>query len=97
MPTLAPSDSIVRQSDILSAEMDGSVVIMNPDHGAYFCLDAIGSEIWRRLAEPMTSARLVASLIETYEGEPEAIEADTLALLSRMKELGLLVRMPEPA
>lgn len=97
MPTLAPSESICRKSDVLSAEMDGTVVIMDPDEGVYFRLDAVGSDIWRRLDEPMTLAGLIASLIDTYEGDPEAIEADTLALLDRMTEKGMLVRMPEQA
>ena len=97
MPNLTPSDSICRKSDVLSAEMDGMVVIMDPDEGVYFRLDAVGSDIWRRLYEPMTLASLIAGLIETYEGEPGAIEADTLALLDRMTEKGMLVRMPEQA
>lgn len=97
MPTLIPSDSICRKSDVLSAEMDGAVVIMNPDHGVYFCLDAIGSDIWRRLVDPMTAADLVAGLVETYEGDAQAIETDTVALLDRMLDKGMLVRVTEPA
>lgn len=70
---------------------------MNPDQGVYFCLDAVGSDIWRRLDQSMTAASLIASLIETCEGDPEAIEAVTRALLDRMTEKGMLVRMPESA
>jgi len=68
---------------------------MDVDRGVYYGLDPVGSDVWHRLAEPTTPARLVAGLIDAYQGEPRTIEAQTLALLERLVEKGLVERLPE--
>lgn len=94
MTPIAPQDAICRNAEALSTEIDGEVVIMDPERGEYYGLDPVGSDIWRRLARPTTPARLVTDLIESYDGDPAMIERDTFALLERLAEKGLVVPVP---
>lgn len=97
MPSIALQNILRRKADALSAEIDGEVVVMAPEQGEYYGLDAIGSDIWRRLETPTTPARLIADLVAAYEGDPAAIASDTLALLERLAEKGLLIFPAETA
>lgn len=75
---------------MLSTEVDGEVVMMDMENGLYFGLDAVGTDIWRRLEQPMTVAQLVTGLSATYAADAGIIERDVSALLLRMAEHGLV-------
>lgn len=86
------ADTLIRRrGDALSAQVYGETVMIDAERGVYFGLDVIGSDVWRRLAEPTSPARLIADLVAAYDGDPVDIERDTLALLRKLKEFDLIV------
>ncbi|HYH21262.1 MAG TPA: PqqD family peptide modification chaperone [Azospirillum sp.] len=89
-PSLDRSARVQRVADVLSAEVDGEAVLMSIEKGFYFGLDDIGSDVWRRLEEPVGVAALAAALAEDYDGDPAVIEHDVIALLTDMAANGLV-------
>ncbi|HEY0836221.1 MAG TPA: PqqD family protein [Azospirillum sp.] len=89
-PSIDRSARVHRVANVLSAEVDGEAVLMSIEKGFYFGLDDIGSDVWRRLEEPVGVAALAAALAEDYDGDPAVIEHDVLALLSDMAANGLV-------
>ncbi len=87
---IAQNARIVRRPPVLSTEVEGEVVMMDMENGLYYGLDAIGTDIWQRLEEPMTVGELVAGLSQSYAADREIIERDVSALLLRMAEHGLI-------
>lgn len=88
MPTL---QSRVRSaSNPLTAEVNGELVIMDTDSGAYYSLDAIGTDIWNRLAAPIDVETLCRSLEQGYDAQADIIRRDVLDLLDSMVEKGLV-------
>lgn len=86
-------DSILcRSTGPLSAEVDGEVVLMSIDQGNYYGLNDIGSDIWRRLEQPVRVADLVAGLAADYAGDPAVIEHDVVELLAKLLDNGLAER-----
>lgn len=84
-------DHQVRWStDPLSAEVSGNVVLMSIERGAYFGLDGVGSDIWRRLKEPTPVAGLCDALEAAYRADREALRADVLRFLDRLADEGLI-------
>lgn len=81
---------VCRKSDILAADVGGEVVLMSVSQWHYFGLNAIGSEIWRRLETHQSVADLCAGLIADYEGDAVQIERDVIALLDKLAERNLL-------
>lgn len=79
-----------RAGDMLCAEVDGEIVMMDAAKGVYFGLNDIASDVWRRLSEPVSPAALIAALAEAYEGEAGEIRRDVLALLGQLAEQGLI-------
>jgi len=77
--------SVVKLTDnIISAPIDDEVVILSVDSGAYFGLDEIGSEIWRRLETPTRVDVLCDTLATKYHADRSTIEHDVLALLQSL-------------
>lgn len=79
-----------RCGDLLAADVDGEMVMMDVETGVYFGLDAIGTDIWKRIEAPVTVADLAAGLAGDYDAAPETIERDVLALLTDMAARGLV-------
>lgn len=84
------SSRICRRPTVLATEVEGEVVMMDMENGLYFGLDAIGTDIWRRLETPMSVAELAAILRKEYAADTETIEHDVLVLISQMAERGLV-------
>jgi hypothetical protein len=85
-----PAARLIRSTNIISTEIDGEVVLMSIEDGRYFGLDAIGSEIWRRLEEPKSADTLTAELKDHFDGEPATIERETMAFLDKLADNELL-------
>jgi hypothetical protein len=77
---------ISRSPSVLTAEVDGEVVMMSIEQGRYFGLDDIGSDIWKRLDTPCSFAELIDRLATDYEADRATIAADVRVLLGRMAE-----------
>ena len=77
---------ISRSPSVLTAEVDGEVVMMSIEQGRYFGLDDIGSDIWKRIEPPCSFASLIDALAADYEADRATIAADVQILLGRMAE-----------
>lgn len=82
---------ILRSPDCLAAELEGDVVMMNVENGAYYQLDAIGTDIWQRLEHPVEIGALCGELALLYDAPVSDIQRDVLAFLSALAERKLVV------
>lgn len=84
-------ESVVRRSsDVMASEVENELVMMDIDRGMYYALNAVGSDIWERIAQPSTVADLCAQLQQVYAVDAARCEADVLAVLNDMAANGLL-------
>jgi hypothetical protein len=81
---LTDATMISRSPSVLTAEVDGEVVMMSIEQGRYFGLDDIGSDIWKRLEPPCSFADLIERLAADYEADRATIAADVRAMLASM-------------
>lgn len=77
---------ISRSPSVVTAEVDGEIVMMSIEQGRYFGLDDIGSDIWKRIEPPCSFATLVDGLAAAYEADRATIATDVQNLLGRMVE-----------
>jgi hypothetical protein len=75
---------VARSPSVVTAEVDGELVVMSIEHGRYFGLDAVGTEIWRRIEPPCSFADLIEALAADYHADRATIAADVRSLLARM-------------
>src|SRR5216683_1172130 len=83
-PAIAEATVISRSPSVLTAEVDGEVVMMSIEQGRYFGLDDIGSDIWQRIEPPCSFAALVDGLVADYDADRVTIAADVQAMLGKM-------------
>ena len=86
LPAIADATVISRSPSVLTAEVDGEVVMMSIEQGRYFGLDDIGSDVWHRIEPPCSFAALIDRLAADYDADRATIAADVQALLARMAE-----------
>lgn len=91
MTGIGLKDKIRINPIVLATDVDGEVVMMDAERGAYYGLNAIGSDIWNRLIESTVVADLCGDLARTYDAPAEQIEAETLELLHLLAEKNLVV------
>ena len=84
LPTIGGATLISRSPSVLTAEVDGEIVMMSIEQGRYFGLDDIGSDIWKRIEQPCSFASLIDRLAADYDADRATIAADVHALLGRM-------------
>jgi Coenzyme PQQ synthesis protein D (PqqD) len=75
---------VARSPSVVTAEVDGELVVMSIEHGRYFGLDAVGTEIWRRIEPPCSFADLIEALAADYDADRATIAAGVRSLLARM-------------
>ena len=80
-----------RREGLMTADMNGSAVMMDVMTGKYYNLGAVGGRIWELLEEPMTLAALVKKLTAEYDVSAEQCRNDILPFLNTLLERGLLV------
>lgn len=83
--------SLRRNNDIITADMNGEVVMMDAQRGMYYNLGSTGSRIWELIAQPMTLDALVEKLMDIYEVERAQCLKDILPFIDKMIERQLII------
>ena len=84
-------DSIVRWSpDAVATEVNDEVVLMNLERNRCYGLGSTGSDIWRKLREPIQVSDLLAQLRIAYDAPSGQIESDVLRTLREFAAEGLI-------
>lgn len=91
MTGIGLKDKIRINPVVLATDVDDEVVMMDAERGAYYGLNAIGSDIWNRLIEPMVVADLCRDLAQAYDAPTEQIEEETLELVRLLAEKNLVL------
>jgi hypothetical protein len=84
-------NSVVRWSaNAVATEVNDEVVLMNLERDRCYGLGSTGSDIWRRLREPIQVSELVTQLSTEYNSAPGQIESDVLRTLNQFAAEGLI-------
>jgi Coenzyme PQQ synthesis protein D (PqqD) len=84
--TIREATIVSRNPSVLTADVDGEVVMMSIEQGRCLGLDKIGSDIWKRIEPPCSFATLIEGLAADYEADRATIIVDVENLLLRMVE-----------
>lgn len=96
MIELEPTTIVATAREQVSAQLEGEAAILGLRNGVYYGLDRVGTRVWTLLETPMAISSLCERLLQDFEADPAALEADVLALLRQLQAEGLLrVVVPE--
>ena len=77
-------------ADISEADIDSEIVVMRLDNGEFFSLSGTGASIWRLIDGKRDRDSLIEAAARDFHGNEDEISADIDALLTQLKEAGLL-------
>ena len=87
------TETLQRREGVLEARVsEAELVLLGPEATDYFGLDAIGADVWSRLASPSSFEALVADLSRDYDASPERIAEDLKPVIDQLVSGGLLER-----
>ena len=99
MPELNATSRVVRNPEIICGDIDGEIVALKIDSGAYLHLNPTASQIFMLLEaadQPLSPAALCQLLRREYRVTEEACLRDVLALFERCLELDMFRLVDEP-
>ena len=79
-----------RNPDLISADMDGDLVMMSVEQGTYYGLTGIAPQIWIALEEAKTANELFDVLFPQYDVQSETLRRDIDSFLEEMLKNKLL-------
>lgn len=89
---LAPEQTYVRTNDVVTTDMDGEIVMMHVEKGAYFAISGCGVHLWSQLEDPKKLPDLIASIEEEFEVDKvDDLEGIVSRFLTDLLEQGLVV------
>jgi hypothetical protein len=90
MSPIDPATLIVRDPDMIAAEMDGDLVMMSIERGEYFGIGGVGTRAWELLEEPTTLVGICAAVCEEFDVDAATCRADLLGFVDELLTLGLV-------
>jgi Coenzyme PQQ synthesis protein D (PqqD) len=83
------------EDSVVWADVEGELVLLRPETGAYYALNETGADVWRWLHDnPADEEELVDRLVAAYAVERWAADADVRRLLANLAAHGLVVIAP---
>lgn len=89
-PTLEPQMQVRRIDNVLDADMEGELVMMDIDQGSYFGFNKTGTRIWNLLVQPVVISDLCNQLTAGFDVPPEQCEQEVVRFLENLLTRGLL-------
>ncbi|ATW02492.1 lasso peptide biosynthesis PqqD family chaperone [Sphingorhabdus sp. YGSMI21] len=84
-------DSIVRRNpEMVSADMDGEMVMMSIEDSAYYGLNAVGSNLWEAMEEPVSVTALCDHVTRNFDIDLATCQSDVMELLTDLRERNLV-------
>lgn len=87
---ISEDTTLVAASSVVSTDLEGEAVLLDPTAGEYYGLNEVGTHIWTLLQEPMTFGEIVDALLDEYEVDRNQCEEEVRDLLDQMMEKSLL-------
>lgn len=90
MNELNDNSIVIRKAGLPSTVVDEDLIVLNLTANNYAGLDAVGRQIFERLAGPTRVGTLSDELAAHFSGPAEVIRKDVLAFVNQLHDEGLV-------
>lgn len=80
-----------RNNDFVFNEVDGELVMMNLENGAYVSLNESGKSIWHILETPKNANEIIELLLQEFEVSPEVCSLEVHDFLAKMLDKNVVI------
>jgi hypothetical protein len=89
-PSIFLDSVVVASGELVSANLDGEIVILGFKSGSYYSLDQVGAFVWDLLQQSRKVSELRDAILSEYEIDLERCEQDLFQLLAELADKGLV-------
>lgn len=75
---------IARNPDLVAAQMDGDIVMLNVCKGHYYGINPMGAQLWQWLEQPRSLGELAVDMAREYEVDLPTAQADLQRFVARL-------------
>lgn len=83
--------------DVLFQKVAEETVILEPETGEYYTLNAVGTFMIEQLQQGSSTAEAIDLVLEKYQVDKTEVSQDLAALITQMLKQGLLIRLDDNA
>lgn len=81
----------IQNKDIIAAEIDDEIVMLDIEQGKYFALNPVAKDIWELLANEQNMDELINQLVLIYDIDFETCRIDTQEHLTELIKLNIII------
>lgn len=81
---------VVVIKDQVACDVADELVVLNLTNGVYYGLNPVGARVWSLIQEPRTVAELRHALLDEYDVDAAALDADLHRLLTELADQHLI-------
>ncbi|SEK49216.1 PqqD family peptide modification chaperone [Halomonas daqiaonensis] len=89
-PLLENTALLVRTPNLIAADLDGELVMMDAQAGCYYGISGVGTRAFELLETPISIDGLVEIITHEYEVGPETCRREMQAFVQALMENGLV-------
>jgi hypothetical protein len=86
---------LVRDNGLATADLDGQIVVLSTQAGAYFSLNEVAGEIWQLLSEPREVGAIFEALSQNHDVDAQALSRDVLPFLQGLIDRRLVIQLED--
>ena len=90
MAAIEDSAVIRLRRDMIAAESDGEMIVLDAERGDFLQLNKTAARIWALLEEPLSLGDLCARLADQFAVDAAACREDVLAFVGDLSRRGLV-------
>lgn len=86
MNSIALTSILKRNPNLISSCINDEIVIFDEEHGFYFSMNKIGTQIWNFLDQERRLSELLEDLLQIYDISESSCERDLQGFLNQLLE-----------
>ncbi len=87
---LSTSTLLQRNPDMVAANLDGDLVMMNEKLGRYYGISGVGARAWELLETPASIDDLVSAICKEYEIDADTCQQDIIRFAQDLMKVDLI-------
>ncbi len=88
--TISSATLLQRNPDMVAANLDGDLVMMNEKLGRYYGISGVGARAWELLETPASIDDLVDTICQEYEIDTETCQQDIIRFAQDLMKVNLI-------
>ena len=91
----ATKQQFIQNGEVIQQEVEGEIIILNPENGEFFHLNGIATCIWPLLETAQTIDAVVSLVVEALNAPVEECTSDVICFFQTMTSRGLIQAIPD--